>query len=317
MDAETRESHFNVVTRAIGEGRVVPFLGAGAAVFARPPEAGFRPGQYLPSGSELMEYLADGYPKNEPKDLLRVAQFVYIVEGSGPLYERLHRVFDANYPVTELHDLLASIPRRLAQLGQSAPHLLVMTTNYDDLLERAFAAAGEPYDVVWYVADGESRGKFRHRSPDGTTRIIVTPNEYTGLSLQERSVILKIHGAVDRSNPEEDSYVIAEDHYIDYLTRTDIASLIPVTLAAKIRKSHLLFLGYSLADWNMRVILQRIWGAQQLTYRSWAVQRGVRELDVTFWRNRGVEILETDLDQYVRELRARLDALKPAGAATT
>ena len=37
-------------------------------------------------------------------------------------------------------------------------------------------------------------------------------------------MILKIHGAIDRAGPEAewDSYVITEDHYIDYLTRTEI-----------------------------------------------------------------------------------------------
>ena len=47
----------------------------------------------------------------------------------------------------------------------------------------------------------------------------------------------------------------------------------PVTLAAKLRKSHFLFLGYGLRDWNMRVILHRIAGEQRLTYKSWAIQR--------------------------------------------
>ncbi len=77
---------------------------------------------------------------------------------------------------------------------------------------------------------------------------------------------------MDRASPERDSFVITEDHYIDYLTRTDISNLLPVTLAAKLRKSHFLFLGYSLRDWNLRVILHRIWGEQKLTYKSWAIQ---------------------------------------------
>ena len=37
-------------------------------------------------------------------------------------------------------------------------------------------------------------------------------------------MILKIHGAVDRDEPKEDSFVITEDNYIDYLTATDVAS---------------------------------------------------------------------------------------------
>lgn len=308
MGLET-EAHYALVTKAFAEGRVVPFLGAGASLCGRPAEAGYERGLYLPSASELLEYLSDTYPAGEPRDLLRVAQFVYVMEGSGPLYERLHQLFDAPYPVTELHQVLASLPGTLRAKGYRDRHLLVMTTNYDDLLERAFEAAGEPHDVVWYVADGDSRGKFRHRTPDGAARVIDKPNEYAALSLADRSVVLKIHGAFSRANPDEDSYVIAEDHYIDYLTRADIAGLIPVTLAAKVKRSHFLFMGYSLTDWNMRVILQRIWGGQQLTYKSWAIQREPRPLDIEVWKKRGVDILDVELTTYARSLRARLDAL--------
>jgi len=92
------------------------------------------------------------------------------------------------------------------------------------------------------------------------------------------TVILKIHGAVDRADDERDSFVITQDHYTAYLTRTDIASLIPVPLAAKLKKSHLLFLDYGLRDWNLRVILHRIWGETDAALD--ALERAV-ELDPT------------------------------------
>ena len=127
------------------------------------------------------------------------------------------------------------------------------------------------------------------------------PNEYRALRPDARAVILKMHGAVDRTDPEAawDSYVITEDHYIEYLARTDIANLVPVTLAAKLRRSHFLFLGYSMRDWNLRVILHRIWGEQELPYTSWAIQRQPTVIDEKFWSKRSVEILDVDLEEYV------------------
>ncbi len=85
MAGDGKDSHYALVTRALAEGRVVPFLGAGAALCGRPEHSGFKQGEFLPSGAELTDYLAENYPKGEPKDLLRVAQFVYVMEGSGPL----------------------------------------------------------------------------------------------------------------------------------------------------------------------------------------------------------------------------------------
>jgi hypothetical protein len=119
-------------------------------------------------------------------------------------------------------------------------------------------------------------------------------------------VILKIHGAVDRDAPERDSFVITEDHYINFLTRTDISNLIPVTLAAKLRKSHFLFLGYSLRDWNLRIILHRIWGEQKLVYKSWVIQASEQEIDQRMWMQRDVEILNAPLENYLAELNVRL-----------
>lgn len=308
------EPHYNRVIQALVDGRVVPLLGAGVNLCGRPHETAWQRGRYLPSGNELAAYLADkfDYPPNEIMELVRVSQFASVMEGSGPLYENLRTLFDADYPPTALHHLLASLPSAMRAKGYPPKYQLIVTTNYDDVLERAFQAAAEPFDLVSYIADGENRGKFLHRPPDGEPRLIAIPNQYLDLSLDQRTVILKIHGEIDRLNAERDSYVITEDHYIDFLTRTDISNLLPITLAVKLRKSHFLFLGYGLRDWNLRVILHRIWGEQKLSYKSWAIQLKPDPLDCEFWQKRDVEILDVPLEDYVAGLTHGLQDLPPA-----
>jgi hypothetical protein len=128
-------------------------------------------------------------------------------------------------------------------------------------------------------------------------------------------VILKIHGAIDRANPDSSSFVITEDHYIEFLTRgTDVSTLVPVRLAEKMKDSHFLFLGYSLRDWNLRVILRRIWLEQQRRKQSWAIQRDPEEFDKKFWIKKDVDIVDIDLGSYIEKLNERLDALQRAGA---
>ena len=86
-------------------------------------------------------------------------------------------------------------------------------------------------------------------------------------------------------------------------------------------ESHYLFLGYSMHDWNLRVILNRIWGAQQLDLKSWAVQRaptdaGVREVEEALWRSRGdVDLLYVPLKKYVGHLEKV--ALRERGVGMT
>ncbi len=310
--------HLNRIAKAIIDGRVVPFLGAGVNLCGRPPSATWnahRP-DYLPSGAELAAHLAEsfGYPASEPRELARVSQYVALMTGPAPLYDELHGLLDSDYPPTLLHHVLAALPRTLRDRKYPYPYQLIVTTNYDDVLERAFDAAGEPFDLASYVAEGDQRGKFLHWLPDGTTTLIEKPNEYRELSLDQRCVILKIHGAIDRGNPERDSYVITEDHYIDYLTRTDLSNLVPVRLAAKLRKSHFLFLGYGLRDWNLRVILHRLWGEQKLHYKSWAVQLNPQVLDQEFWRKRDVDIIDVPLEEYLARFDERLQALPTSGS---
>jgi len=113
---------------------------------------------------------------------------------------------------------------------------------------------------------------------------------------------------VDRIH-RADSFVITEDHYIDYITRADVAGLFPVTLAAKLRTSHFLFLGYSLRDWNVRAMLYRLWGEQEgKNFKSWAIQDKPDPIDHAAWDERGVDILPVRVEDFVAAIEQRLPA---------
>ena len=312
--AGTFEQHCRSVVKAMARGDVVPVIGAGANLCDRGEADPWSAGRYLPSGSELALHLADDfdYPLADRTDLVRVSEFVDLSCGEGPLYRSLREVFAADYPPTSLHRFLAELPGALTDSGRPVRHMLAVTTNYDDLLERAFDEAGEPYHVVIYRAAGKHRGRFIHRLPDGEERVIDRPNEYRHLSLDDRSTVLKIHGAADREEPDRDSFVITEDHYIEYLAHASATRLIPVQLLAKLLRSHFLFLGYRLRDWNLRVILHQIWSERDLGYRSWAIQRDPDPLDRELWRRRDVEVHDVPLGRYVEEMRRQLSSITGA-----
>jgi hypothetical protein len=112
---------------------------------------------------------------------------------------------------------------------------------------------------------------------------------------------------VSRDSEERDSFVVTENHYIAYLSHTDVAKLIPINIATRMRKSHFLFLGYSLKDWNLRVILHRLWGDEGLGYNSWAIQPRPERIEEKAWYRRGVELLDAELIDYGAELERWLD----------
>lgn len=309
------EDHYFTIAEKLAGGRMIPFLGAGANLCDRGGQVWEQGGPFLPSGAELAGHLAarGRYPVHEELDLLRVSQYVDAARGEDELYLYLREVFDSEYSPTSLHRLLARAARVLGEAG--LPQLLVVTTNYDDLVERALAEESLEFDVVWYEAkqNAEARGRFVHRAPGGKPAVIARPNKYTGLPIKlERPAILKLHGCLDRESAGDDSYVITEDSYIDYLSGGDVGALIPIALQQQMTSNSLLFLGYSLSDWNLRVILNRIWGARKLNVKSWAVQRepadpNESKIEQALWETReNVELVYCELSEYVKELEARL-----------
>lgn len=309
------DAHYGFIADRILAGAVVPFLGAGVNLCGRKDAESFEVGRHLPSGPELAVYLASKshYPGKDRTDLLRVSQYIAIMAGLRPLYEWLHDVFDADYAPTPAHRLLASLPSmiRARPSTQRGFFPLIVTTNYDDALETAFKEAHEEYDLVTYMADGPRSGRFLHTRPDGDETVINKPKSYKELRCVERPVIAKIHGAVMRRiprDPEHDSFVITENHYIDYLSHTDIKTLIPVNIASRMMQSHFLFFGYSLKDWNLRVILHRLSGDAGMawTSNSWAVQPTPDQVDEKSWGKRGVELLDARLEDYIEQLRTSL-----------
>jgi hypothetical protein len=309
----------------IAKGYITPFFGAGVNLSNRPPGASFSPKQHLPNAAELSESIAKefNYPETwgDKENLPRVSWHASTVVGKGFLYQHLHDIFKEEYPPTAVHEFFAQLPKKLAAKDYPNRHQLIITTNYDAVLESAFDDAGAPYDVFTYVAhtvskDDRQVGKFRYIPHRGEPRIIYDPNE-RGLSI-ERTVILKIHGAVDRTNWKGSSFVVTEDDYIDYLARMNIPSYqIPTVLMQEMLDRRFLFLGYSLGDWNLRVLLNSIRESRLFNDTSWAVMDKTKEWDETYWRKNKVELMKLPLSDYVAALNEQLDALPDFNGGAT
>jgi SIR2-like domain len=321
------EKHCRSIASEVLAGRVVLVLGAGVNLCDRPAgrEVEWDPrGGGLPSGAELAKHLAEecAYPpdsywlaKGEQPvpnyDLLRVSQYVEIVKGSAPLYRTLHTVFDGDYEPGVVHRFLAQLERVVRR------PLLILTTNYDDALECAFRDAGIAYDLLTYFTDMPHGrpARFMHSAwtpgaeKESEPVAIPRPNKNPHVAeLEQRPAIAKIHGAVRRHNTsfDDDNYVITEDDYIEYLMHSDATKLLPLKVSGRLKESHFLFLGYSLKDWNLRVILRRIWGQQRLTYNSWSVRSNADEVEEALWERRNVMTIRHDLAVYVQALRKAL-----------
>ena len=292
------EPPYPLIRDALSRGEVIPFLGSGASLGDRKPnERQWEMGKssYLPTAGELATYLANKtqFPQGETRDLAKVAQYYGVVGGRVPLNRELHDIFGQDYPFTRLHSFLAEIETPL----------LAVTTNYDNLLERAFAA--KTHDVVVQTTDaslGDQLLWWEHGQSEPTR---VSANKLY-IDLDEVSVIYKIHGTVDRLEPARDQYVITEDDYIDFLTRMTRKRAIPAIFAEPFQTRAFLFLGYGLGDWNLRVVLNRLEqdSPRRRDIASWAIQRNPSPLEQRFWQERRVEVYDMTLDEFVSKLRS-------------
>jgi hypothetical protein len=304
------EPPYGDIVLGLKEGRVIPFLGAGASLTPRsePAEPWTPKSLYLPSGRDLANYLAamSNFPGTTPQemdDLTRVASYSADISGRPQLRRHLRKALNREVAFRGLHRFLASVPS----------HLLCIVTNYDTLLEQAFRAAGKPFDLVIYPADRRDNLNSLLHVRHGSREPEYVEANSLDLDLDDRSVIYKMHGTVWPEDETLDNFVITEEDYIEFLSRmtSNASSAVPAQFYQYSRSRSFLFLGYSLRDWNLRVILKNL--RRQLTSAtgrvleddqipSWAIQRWPSALEQRLWGRRRVEIFDLDLDEFVQHL---------------
>jgi hypothetical protein len=237
-------------------------------------------------------------------DLAKVSSYYADVNGRRTLRERLREILVHKFPRGAVHDFLAAVP---------AP-LVIVTTNYDTLIEQSFLAANKPYDLVVYPADRKDVANAVLWWPHGASEPrIQAPNELD-IDLTNTTVIYKMHGTINREVDQWDNFVITEEDYIEFLSRMTAKTAVPSLFLPYFRERSFLFLGYGLGDWNFRVILKNLTKflpAKRVGYDdeeilpSWAVQYHPSELETKLWERRNVCIFDLTIDEFVSKMNER------------
>jgi SIR2-like domain len=191
----------------------------------------------LPSWQRLIDHLAEELSLDAadlvdaPVSHYSVAEYYRIVQGSiGPLRSWM----DRTWKVSE-QQVRSS---KMHELIVSLDFPIIYTTNFDRNIEAAFAAHGRDYIKV---ANARDIAKVR----EGVAQIV------------------KFHGDFD----DDDSLVITET---DYFNRLAFDSPLDIKFRADTLGKTVLFIGYSMRDLNIRLLLHNLW-------RTW--QRSGHERD--------------------------------------
>jgi SIR2-like domain len=270
------------IADVVRSGKCILFLGAG--VHAPPPEGSplaYPEAQRPPLGSVLSESLAAGcslskrFPNEDPKNLQRVALFFEINRSRHQLVEEIKRAVAGG---TEPSPVL----RALAELDFPR----VITTNYDQLFERALRAAGKKPRVSVYTPRLE-------------------PTRDYGSPTPESPILFKIHGDVDQ--PE--TVVVTDEDYIQFVLRMSSKEPydpVPLKLKADLTEWTTLFVGYSLMDYNLRLLFKALrWGIDPASLPDmYSVDYSPDPLIFDIWHNqrRYVKFVAEDVWAFVPQL---------------
>jgi hypothetical protein len=285
------EPPYRIILDELRSGNAIPFLGSAAS------RVGSLDGSpaILPSGAQLSDMLADDakFPSTDERDrsdLAKVSSYYVDASNRGALRRKLRSIFTGAYHCNDLHRFLAA----------AANNLLVVTTNYDTLLEQAFLEIDKPYDLVVYPADNQEYGNSVLWWPHGAKEPSkFKPNQLDIQDLGKSNVIYKIHGSVNTQTERWDSFVITEEDYVRFLSRMNNA--VPAAFREYFSSRAFLFLGYSLRDWNMRVLLKEV-SVPEIT--SWAILHQPSAFERTLWERRKVRMFDLKLEEFVTKIRA-------------
>jgi hypothetical protein len=274
------------IADAIRKQQCILFLGA--AVHAPPPEDSafvYPDASRPPLGSALSRSLAEAcaldtrFPDEDPENLQRVALFYEIDRSRRQLVEAIRQ---------EVHVGTKPSPvlRALAELDFPR----AISTNYDQLFESALRAAGKDPRVSIYTPTREPTRDFPNPTP-------------------ESPILFKIHGDIDR----EESIVVTDEDYIRFLLRMsdkDPYDPVPLKLKADLTEWTTLFVGYSLLDYNLRVLFQALRWSIDPVYRPemFSVDFSPDPLILYVWtsKERSLKFVVQDVWAFVPELYERV-----------
>ncbi|MFT7157663.1 MAG: hypothetical protein ACI8Q1_002685 [Parvicella sp.] len=201
MDVTNKE-HFKTIRKAIENNKLAVFVGSAVSFDSN-----------LPSWGELISLMKSALELPRTDDYLKIAEHYYLQYGRNTYYSKINDFFPSESKPNKLHELLLSLrPQH------------IITTNWDDLLEKSINTNGDLYFTV--------------------------ANDHELASSPSSQLLVKMHGDLTHRN-----IVFKES---DYLAYTDKFPLIENFIKSLFSTHVVIFVGYSISDYNLNQILSWI-----------------------------------------------------------
>jgi hypothetical protein len=288
MPGNLSEAEWLDLLKGIRDGKCTAFLGAGVN------------DGILPLGKDIAEKWAKefGYPLGDCTDLVRVAQFLAVtVNPACPkrfVLDLIKECIDAWRKSGADRVQLTARDEPLSLLAD-LPIPIYITTNYDDLLMSALKVEERRKSPRREVC---CWNKYMRKilQQQGKSSIFVAEPDFPTAA---KPVVFHLHGHDEL--PE--SIVIAEVDYLEFLVNmTRNPKLLPKPIEGAIASTSLLFVGYSLADWDFKVLWQLLKPVDQLAHSlSVAVQLPPWESSAASPNPAGYAVASNKVEEYLRD----------------
>jgi hypothetical protein len=221
--------------KRIKHGNCTPFIGAGACVGK------------IPLGSQIAQKwaLAHKYPLNDCSDLSRVAQYLAVTRDPMIPKEEIRDIIKKH--LDEIDIQYFKIPDEPHGVLADLPLPVYITTNYDDFMMQALKSRNKKPKQELCRWNQYIRGMKPNRE--------MKPKDSELNPDASNPVVFHFHGCYKTPN----SLVLTEDDYFDFIVNISrYDDLIPARIQEAITDASLLFIGYKIADLDIRVLLRSL-----------------------------------------------------------
>jgi hypothetical protein len=301
------------LVRQIQQGKCTPIIGPRVT------------GRWLPTRGEIARAWAKAheYPFDDKTNFPRVAQYMASSQGEdfprSELLDTLQKEFIMRLPeelrptqklssLTDLvsaagwKNLVADDPNEVHRVLASLNLPLYLTTNASNFMVEALKDRGK----------NVSRELCRwNEKLDGLPSIFEDHPDYQ--PSPDAPLVYHLFG----NDTQPDSLVLTEDNYLDFLVRVSAESeRIPAPIWAALANSSLMFLGYSIYDWEFRAIMRGLVATRQQrrNFKHVAVQLEIGEVKPTdmaavqsflqeYFQDAEINVYWGSMEQFVAELR--------------
>lgn len=289
MSNKLKEVDWDLLLRRIKDGKCTPFLGSGIC------------SEKIPLNQISNEWAEKyGYPMGDTDNLTRVAQFVGVtVDHMTPKEEmrkKTKKLLD-EFPPEYFKD-----PNELYEVLADLPLPVYITTNFDDLMERALISRDKkPNQEIcqWYIKQSKQ----------------TSSEDY--VPTKEHPILYHLHGSYEI--PE--SLVLTEEDYLEFLVAVSKKQdLIIPRIQEAFTDTSLLILGYKIGDWDFRVLFRILTDySKRRTRKSLSVQlvpmdvpdaqkEKAQEYLDCYFDKLDIQVYWQDCRQFAIELRERWEA---------